>query len=713
MTALQPTINAASAVNLGGDRSQTAAAKAEPAIPAKTWIAVIGATLGAFMAVLNIQIVNASLADIQGAIGAGIDDGGWISTSYLIAEIVVIPLSGWLAQVFSIRRYLLTNAVLFLLLSVACAFAQDLPQMIVLRAIQGFTGGVLIPMAFTLIITLLPKSKQPVGLALFALSATFAPAIGPTIGGYLTENWGWQFIFYVNLVPGAVMIAMLWFSLEAKPMKLSLLREGDWVGIATMAIGLSALQTVLEEGNKDDWFGSAFIVRLSVIAAVALTAFLWIELTTKKPLLNLRLLLRRNFGFGMLANFLLGIALYGSVFILPVYLSRIQGYNAEQIGMVLAWTGLPQLLLIPLVPRLMKRFDPRLIIGIGFALFAASNFMNIYMTNDYATDQLFWPNIVRALGQALVMAPLSAVATAGIEAENAGSASGLFNMMRNLGGAVGIAVAADLPDQARAVSLQRADAVGLDAGTGDPQPDRAVDPIFPQSRRRRSRRSNASRGDRDRRDRAEAGFHSRLQRHILPARRRADCRTHRNLTAEEAGPSCQRRRTLGLFDQPLPTPPTRRTTMKPRMNFYQAAPDTIKALSALETQIQGSGLEKSLIELVKTRASQINGCAYCINMHTEDARKQGETEQRLYLLNAWRESPLYTDRERAALAWTEALTLIAETHAPDDLYADVRAHFNEAETVNLTMLIGAINAWNRLAIAFRAMHPVKVKAAVA
>jgi DHA2 family multidrug resistance protein len=441
MTALQPTINAASSAN-SGDRPQTSATsdKAVPAISSKTWIAVIGATLGAFMAVLNIQIVNASLADIQGAIGAGIDDGGWISTSYLIAEIVVIPLSGWLAQVFSVRRYLLTNAILFLMLSVACAFAQDLPQMIVLRAIQGFTGGVLIPMAFTLIITLLPKSKQPVGLALFALSATFAPAIGPTIGGYLTENWGWQFIFYVNLVPGAVMIGMLWFSLEAKPMKLSLLREGDWAGIITMAIGLSALQTVLEEGNKDDWFGSPFIVKLSIIAAVALTAFLWIELTARKPLLNLRLLFRRNFGFGMSANFLLGIALYGSVFILPVYLSRIQGYNAEQIGMVLAWTGLPQLLLIPLVPRLMKRFDPRLIIGIGFALFAASNFMNIYMTNDYATDQLFWPNIVRALGQALVMAPLSAVATAGIEAENAGSASGLFNMMRNLGGAVGIAL---------------------------------------------------------------------------------------------------------------------------------------------------------------------------------------------------------------------------------------------------------------------------------
>jgi len=437
MTALTTTIDAAAAP----DRPRAVPApQATASVSPRTWLAVIGATLGAFMAVLNIQIVNASLADIQGAIGAGIDDGGWISTSYLIAEIVVIPLSGWLAQVFSIRVYLLTNAILFLAFSAACALAQDLPQMIVLRAVQGFTGGVLIPMAFTLIITLLPKAKQPVGLALFALSATFAPAIGPTIGGYLTENWGWKYIFYVNLAPGALMIGMLWSSLEAKPMKLELLRQGDWPGIITMAVGLGALQTALEEGNKDDWFGSPFIVRLSIIAAIALALLLWVELSSKKPLLNLRLLVRRDFGFGSLANFLLGVALYGSVFILPLYLSRIQGYNAEQIGMVLAWTGLPQLVLIPLVPRLMKRFDSRLVISIGFALFAASNFMNIYMTTDYGSDQLFWPNVIRAVGQALAFAPLSAVATASIEPENAGSASALFNMMRNLGGAIGIAV---------------------------------------------------------------------------------------------------------------------------------------------------------------------------------------------------------------------------------------------------------------------------------
>jgi MFS transporter, DHA2 family, multidrug resistance protein len=406
----------------------------------RTWLAVVGSALGAFLAVLNIQIVNSSLADIQGAIGAGIDDGGWISTAYLIPEIIVIPLSGWLSQVFSLRRYLLVNTVLFLAFSVACASAQNLGQMIVLRAFQGFCGGVLIPLSFTIILTLLPRSKQSIGMALFAVSAVFAPAIGPTIGGYLNENYGWQFIFYVNLLPGALMIAMLWFSLDRAPMRLGLLKQGDWLGIATMALGLGALQTVLEEGNKDDWFGSPFILRLSVVAVLALTAFLAVELTAARPLINLKLLRRRNFGFGTIANFLLGLALYGSAFVLPLYLSQMQGYNAEQIGEVLAWTGLPQLVMIPFVPRLMKLVDARILVGIGLVLFAGSNFMNIYLTDDVSGPQLFLPNIVRAIGQALAMTPLAAIAAAGIEPENAGSASALFNIMRNLGGAIGIAL---------------------------------------------------------------------------------------------------------------------------------------------------------------------------------------------------------------------------------------------------------------------------------
>ncbi|WP_395018325.1 MDR family MFS transporter [Dongia sp.] len=423
--------------------------EAAPAAPAnqnsdqvslKTWIAVIGAALGAFLAVLNIQIVNSSLADIQGAIGAGIDDGGWVSTSYLVTEIIVIPLSGWLAGVFSMRIYLLASTVLFLAFSVACAFAGNLTEMIILRAFQGFSGGALIPLAFTIIVTMLPRAKQPVGLALFALSATFAPAIGPTIGGYLNENYGWEYIFYVNLVPGLIMLGMLAYALPKSKLQLGRLKQGDWLGIVAMAIGLGALQTFLEEGNKDDWFGSELITGLAVTAAIALTAFIVIELTVQRPLLNLKLLLRRNFALGTVSNILLGAALYGSSFVLPLYLSQVQGYNAEQIGEVLAWTGIPQLILIPLVPRLMKSVDTRILIGLGFTLFAVSNFMNIYLTADYSGPQLLWPNIVRAIGQAMVMTPLSAVAAAGIEAENAGSASGLFNMTRNLGGAIGIAL---------------------------------------------------------------------------------------------------------------------------------------------------------------------------------------------------------------------------------------------------------------------------------
>jgi DHA2 family multidrug resistance protein len=277
-------------------------------------------------------------------------------------------------------------------------------------------------------------------MALFAVTATFAPAIGPTIGGWLNERYGWEWIFYVNLVPGAAMLALLWVSLEPAPMQLGLLKKGDWPGVATMAVGLGALQTVLEEGNKNDWFGSPFIVNLSIVAAISLLLFLWIEMTAAHPLLNLRLLTRRNFGFGTVANFLLGIGLYGTAFILPVYLSQIQGYNAEQIGIVLIAYGLPQLFIIPFVPALMKAIDLRLLVAVGFALFGLSTFMNGAISADVAGPQLLWPNLVRALGQAIIFTPLSAIAAAGIEAENAGSASALFNMMRNLGGAIGIAV---------------------------------------------------------------------------------------------------------------------------------------------------------------------------------------------------------------------------------------------------------------------------------
>jgi MFS transporter, DHA2 family, multidrug resistance protein len=407
-----------------------------------TWIAVVAAMIGSFMAILNIQITNASLLNIEGGIGTGVDNGSWISTSYLIGEIIVIPLTDYLSRVFSFRRYMLASAALFAMFSVACAFTHDLPSMIAMRGLQGFAGGVLIPMAFTLVLTKLPKPQQPIGLAIFALSVTFAPAIGPTIGGYLTENYGWRTIFFVNVVPTIVMVSALYLTLERKPAQLGLLREGDWLGILTMAIGLSAFQTVLEEGNKDDWFSSPFIVRLAVIALVSLSLFVWIELTVEKPLIRLRLLKSRNFGFGTIAVTMLGFALFGSVYILPAYLGQAQGYNAQQIGSVLAWTGLPQLVLIPLVPRLMRRFDTRYIAITGLLIFAYSCFMNTMMSPDYAGDQLWIPNIVRAIGQAMVLTPLTSVTTGAIAPQDAAAASGISNMLRNLGGAIGTAVLA-------------------------------------------------------------------------------------------------------------------------------------------------------------------------------------------------------------------------------------------------------------------------------
>src|SRR5712672_999120 len=420
-----------------------------PAAPANpdrasvtVWIAIFAAMIGAFMAILNIQITNASLLNIEGGIGTGVDNGSWISTSYLIGEIVVIPLTDYLSRVFSFRKIILVHATLFALFSVACAFTHDLPSMITMRGLQGYFGGVLIPMAFTMVFTKLPKGQQPIGLAMFALAVTFAPAIGPTIGGYLTENYGWQTIFFVNVVPTAAMVAMLYPTLERQRMQLGLLREGDWFGIATMAIGLSALQAVLEEGNKDDWFGSPFIVKLAVVAAISLSLFIANELIVEKPLLRLRLLTNRNFGMGTLASVFLGFGLFGSIYLLPAYLGQVQGYNAEQIGNVLAWTGLPQLLLIPLVPKLMQRFDTRAIAFIGLMIFAASCFMNTAMSPDYAGDQLFIPNIVRAIGQAMVLTPLTSVTTGDIAPQDVAAASGISNMLRNLGGAIGTAVLA-------------------------------------------------------------------------------------------------------------------------------------------------------------------------------------------------------------------------------------------------------------------------------
>jgi len=411
----------------------------EGQVSTKSWIAVIGSCIGAFMAVLDIQITNSSLPNIQGALGAGVDEGSWISTAYLIAEIITIPLTAFLSRVFSVRRYVLVNAVLFVIFSVGCAFAQDLGSMILFRAAQGFTGGTLIPMAFNIILSVLPKSKQAIGLAIFSITAVFAPAIGPAIGGYLTDNFGWQYIFYLNVIPGIILLALLSYSIEPSPMQLDLLKGGDWFGIVFMAIGLGNLEYVLEEGQRKDWFGSDLIRNSAVIAAIFLTIFFFIEFRRKNPLLTLRLFGRRNFGLGSVANFALGFALYATIYLIPLYLSTTQSYSASQIGGVLIWSGLPQLVIMPFVPKLMEKVDARILIIFGLIVYGASCLMNAFMSHDSAGPQLTLAMFVQAVGTPFIFVPLSAVTTAELSKEEAASGSALFNMVRNLGGSVGIA----------------------------------------------------------------------------------------------------------------------------------------------------------------------------------------------------------------------------------------------------------------------------------
>lgn len=400
----------------------------------------MGGMLGAFMAVLDIQITNSSIRDISGAIGASLDESSWISIAYLVPEIIVIPLTAWIASILGLRRYLLITSVLFLVFSALCGQSWNLGSMIVFRAGQGFFGGALIPLGFTAVLQMLPPAKQPVGFAMFGLTAMFAPAIGPSIGGWLTDNWGWQWNFYLNLLLGPFLVAAVWYGFPAAPTHWQKAREADGWGILFMALGLGALTTFLEEGTRNDWFGSAYIVRLALVAAIALPLYIAWQLIAKKPVTDLRLFANRNFLFASVINVVLGASMYGSIFLLPLYLGSIHGYGASDIGATLIWGGIPQLFVIPLIPALMKRLDIRWLIVFGLGMFGLSCLLNTSLSVDFAHDQLRWTLLIRSIGQPFILIPVSAVATGSLPLSRSAAASGLFNMMRNLGGSIGIAL---------------------------------------------------------------------------------------------------------------------------------------------------------------------------------------------------------------------------------------------------------------------------------
>jgi MFS transporter, DHA2 family, multidrug resistance protein len=406
----------------------------------RTWIAVGGTILGAFMAVLDIQITNSSLREITGGIAATSVEASWISTAYLIGEIITIPLTAWLSRVFGVRWYLIGNVLLFLSFSGLCGTATDLTQMVIYRSLQGFTGGVMIPMSFAVVNTKLPPSKRPVGLALFGITATMGPAIGPYVGGYLTDVFGWQMDFYINFLPGALMLASILYAIDPQPLNLKLLKQGDWFGIAAMAIGLGSFIAFLEEGQNEDWFTSVFIQRCFALAVIFIPIYLIIELVGKRPVVNLRLLGNRNLALSCAVNFVMGAALYGSVYLLPQYMEQVQQYSASQTGAAMVLIGLPQLAIFPFVPRLMKVIDLRLLVFVGAVVFGASCFFNTHMTTEYGGPQFQLANLVRAIGQPFTIVPLSAIATAGLAKGDQTDGSALFNIMRNLGGSVGTAL---------------------------------------------------------------------------------------------------------------------------------------------------------------------------------------------------------------------------------------------------------------------------------
>ena len=303
---------------------------------------------------------------------------------------------------------------------------------------------------------LLPERHHAAGFAVFGMTATFAPAIGPSIGGWLTENYGWPWIFYMNLVPGVFMLAALTWGMDKERADLSKIRHGDWAGIFTVATGLGCLITLLEEGNRNDWFNSPAMTGLAVVSVIMLAAGIVIELRCRDPFIDLRLLSRRGFGISCLVGTVFGLGMYGVMYVLPVYLAQIQGYNAGQIGNTIMWSGIPQLLMMPVAALMAKRWDARTLISVGLALFATSCLMNGHMTHWTAYEQLRSTQLIRALGMPLVIVHLTTLATRGLPASRAGSASALFNMLRNLGGSVGIALLAtriDVREKVHSVRL--------------------------------------------------------------------------------------------------------------------------------------------------------------------------------------------------------------------------------------------------------------------
>ncbi|MGI4857622.1 MAG: MDR family MFS transporter [Janthinobacterium lividum] len=404
------------------------------------WIAVIAGALGALMATLDISITNSALPQIQGEIGATGSEGTWISTGYLMSEIVMIPLAAWLTRVFGLRNFLVSTAVLFTLFSVMCGLSHNLPEIIAGRIGQGFTGGAMIPTAQTIIRMRLPRKQLPVGMSIFGLIVLLGPLLGPVVGGWLAENISWKWCFFINLPVCAALVALLLAGLDAEKPQWATFIKADWLGIVGLAIGLSSLTVVLEEGQRNRWFESSLIVWLTVLTTFGMILIAISQFTAKKPILRLSLL--RNFRYAsvIFIVFAVGMGLYCISYLLPQFLSNIAGYNAEQSGFVLLMSGIPAFMVMPILPRLLGTVDTRIMVIAGLIMFGVSCMIDTSLTAQSVGHDFVWSQLMRGTGQMLAMMPLNQASMAAVSTEEAGDASGLYNMARNLGGSVGLAL---------------------------------------------------------------------------------------------------------------------------------------------------------------------------------------------------------------------------------------------------------------------------------
>jgi DHA2 family multidrug resistance protein len=421
-----------SMMNAGADASER--------IPPRRLFAFLIMVFGMFMSILDIQVVSASLAEIQAGLSASSSEVSWVQTSYLIAEVIAIPLSGFLSRALGTRLLFAISASGFTIASFFCGFASTIEQMIIWRAIQGFLGAGMIPTVFASAYTVFPRSKFYIVGPIVGLVATLAPTIGPTVGGYITGMMSWHWLFFINIVPGiGITIGVLALVDFDKP-NFALLEHFDWWGLLFMASFLGTLEYVLEEGPQSQWLEDTSVAICAAICAASAIAFFWRVLSVREPIVDIRTFTDRNFGVGCLISFCVGIGLYGLTYMYPRYLAEVRGYSALMIGETMFVSGIAMFLTAPIVGKLMVKYDMRYLIAIGLCLFALGSYQMTWITKDYDFYELLIPQILRGVGMMLVIVPTNTTALGTLAPERVKNASGLFNLTRNLGGAVGLAV---------------------------------------------------------------------------------------------------------------------------------------------------------------------------------------------------------------------------------------------------------------------------------